>query len=390
MRQIITKERIPVKAWTKKIEPGALKQALNLSKLPFAFKHVAIMPDVHQGYGMPIGGVLATDDAVIPNAVGVDIGCGMCAVKTNLKASHLDETSLKRVMQQIRDTIPVGFSHQSEKQDPDSIPSTNNLRRDSVIYEFAEESLRHVGTLGGGNHFIEIQKDTEDNVWLMVHSGSRGVGYNVGRYYIDKARELCRTWRSDLPTDKLSFFPRETDWYDRYLHDMDWMVKFAKCNRDLMMYRMKEALFDNTNVDFDFKLNINKPHNYADMEHHFGKNVLVHRKGACRAREGEWVMIPGSQGTSSYIVKGKGNKQSFMSCSHGAGRVMSRGEARRSLSVEEESRKLEEMGVLHAIRNADDLDEAPSSYKDINKVMSNQMDLVDIKYKLTPMGVVKG
>lgn len=389
MKKVITSERLPVKLWLEDIEEGALEQAKDLANLPFTFRHVAIMPDSHQGYGMPIGGVLPTQGAIIPNAVGVDIGCGMLAVKTNLKAYNGTEDSLKNIMQQIRDTVPVGFSHQPEKQDADTIPSTDGLREDSVIPEFAEESLHHVGTLGGGNHFIEIQKDADHTIWYMIHSGSRGVGYNVAQFYIDKAKELCEQWYSDIPNKHLSFFPRGSEWFDRYLHDMKWMVDFARCNRELMAKRVGQAFQDNS-IGYVERKKINKPHNYADFEHHFGEDVMVHRKGACRAREGEQVMIPGSQGASSFIVRGKGNEISFKSCSHGAGRVMSRTKAQETLSVEEETKHLDNMGVLHAIRGKDDLDEAPSSYKDIRKVMSNQKDLVEIETELTPMGVIKG
>lgn len=390
MKKVLTTERIPVKLWLDDIEAGALGQAMDLANLPFAYKHVAIMPDSHQGYGMPIGGVLATKGAIIPNAVGVDIGCGMCAVKTNLKAFHLDEDNLKRVMGQIREDVPVGFSHQSKKQNVDTIPVAETLHKDSRIFELIDDSYYQVGTLGGGNHFIEVQKDQDHNIWLMIHSGSRNVGYKTANYYHEKAKELCNMWESNIPNKDLSFFPREHDLYSRYWEDMQWCVDFAKANRDLMMYRVKEALYDNSPVEFEFEMNINKPHNYVDIENHYNKNVIVHRKGACRARKGEWVMIPGSQGTSSFIVKGKGEDKSFDSCSHGAGRTMSRTEAKKKLSVEEETKRLDDMGVLHAIRGEDDLDEAPSSYKDINKVIANQDDLIDVKYELTPMGVIKG
>ncbi len=389
MKQVVynKNQRVPVKLWLEDIEEGALEQAINLSKLPFAYKHIAIMPDSHQGYGMPIGGVLATKNAIIPNAVGVDIGCGMGAVKTNVKFEQLSKETLKKIMGQIRETIPVGFKHHSEAQDKKLFPAWLPDHK-SIVEEELEKAKFQIGTLGGGNHFIEIQRDEDNFIWFMVHSGSRNVGYTTAKHYNQKAKELNQRWFSDVPKE-LAFFPRGNEYYSKYEQEMNWCVLFAKANRALMIQRIKDAFEDNIK-DVGYIVQINKPHNYADIENHFGSNVMVHRKGACRAREGELVMIPGSQGTNSYIVVGKGNKESFTSCSHGAGRVMSRTKAKKTLSVEEESKKLDEMGVLHAIRGRDDLDEAPSSYKDITKVMNNQKDLVDIKHTLTPLGVVKG
>ncbi len=384
MQKVITTERLPIKLWLKEIEEETLEQAKNLANLPFAFRHIAIMPDAHLGYGMPIGGILATKDAIIPNAVGVDIGCGMCSLRTDIKEIETD--TLKEIMGMIRDTIPVGFNHHEEKQDERWMPEkTEEL---PIVQTQYEKAMYQVGTLGGGNHFVEIQKGSEGYIWIMIHSGSRNIGFTVAKHYHDKAKKMNKQRKSDVPKD-LAFFPADTEEYTHYMNEMNYCIEFALQNRKLMMERVKNA-FTHFLGDVEFSGFINKPHNFGDMEHHFGEEVFVHRKGATRARRGELGMIPGSQGSSSFIVKGKGNPESFESCSHGAGRVMSRTQARKTLSVAEETKKLKEMGVIHAIRGKHDLDEAPSSYKDINEVMALQTDLVDIEIELKPMAVIKG
>ncbi|MCG2589843.1 RtcB family protein [Rhodohalobacter sulfatireducens] len=384
MEQVISSERLPIKLWLEDLEEGALQQAKNLANLPFAFKHIAIMPDSHQGYGMPIGGVLATEDAIIPNAVGVDIGCGMCSLRTDRK--EIDRDDLKSIMSIIRKTVPVGFNHHDQQQDEKWMPELNgNLE---IVEQEYESAQSQVGTLGGGNHFIEIQKGSDGYVWIMIHSGSRNIGYTVAKHYNQKAKELNEKWKSETRTD-LAFFPRDTKEFDDYIREMDYCIEFALNNRKLMMERVQNAITDVLG-EVDFSDFINKPHNFASLENHFGKNLLIHRKGATRAREGELGMIPGSQGSSSFIVRGKGNRDAFESCSHGAGRVMSRNQAKKTLSVEEESKPLEERGILHAIRHKSDLDEAPGSYKDIQKVMELQKDLIEIVIELEPLAVVKG
>lgn len=384
MKKVISTERLPIKMWLDDLEEGALQQAKNLANLPFAFKHIAIMPDSHQGYGMPIGGVLATEDTIIPNAVGVDIGCGMCSLRTDRQEIDLD--NLKSIMSMIRKTVPVGFNHHDQKQDEKWMPELNgNLK---IVEQEYESAQSQVGTLGGGNHFIEIQKGSDGYVWIMIHSGSRNIGYTVAKHYNQKAKELNEKWKSDTRTD-LAFFPRDTKEFDDYNREMNYCIEFALNNRKLMMERVKNA-FMNVLGDVEFSDFINKPHNFASVENHFGKDLLIHRKGATRAREGELGMIPGSQGSSSFIVRGKGNRDAFESCSHGAGRVMSRNQAKRTLNVEEESKPLEARGILHAIRHKSDLDEAPGSYKDIQKVMELQKDLIDIVIELEPLAVVKG
>ena len=383
MKKVIESERVPIHLWLEDIEEGALQQAKNIANLPVSFSHVAIMPDSHQGYGMPIGGVLATQNAIIPNAVGVDIGCGMCSLRTNRQ--EIDRDTLKKIMGRIRDSVPVGFSHHNKKQDDKWMPDLNGEL--PIVRQEYESALKQVGTLGGGNHFIEIQEGSDGYIWIMIHSGSRNIGYTVAKHYHNLAKEKNRG-RDDVPKD-LAFFRGDTDAFSLYSNEMNYCIDFALANRKLIMERVKEAFADEmSGVEFaDF---INKPHNFAARESHFGKDVIVHRKGATRARQDELGMIPGSQGTPSFIVKGKGNPKAFESCSHGAGRVMSRTKAKKMLSVEDETKSLEERGILHAVRHQSDLDEAPGSYKDIKTVMSNQEDLVDIVIELQPLAVVKG
>ena len=384
MIQKIETERIPIKLWLKKLEPGALQQAKDLANLSIAFRHIAIMPDAHQGYGMPIGGVMATKDAIIPNAVGVDIGCGMCSLRTNYK--HIEQHDLKEIMRIIRSTIPVGFKHHKEKQDESWMPErTEDLL---IVNQEYDSALNQIGTLGGGNHFIEIQKGTDGYVWIMVHSGSRNIGFTVANHYHKQAvAEQAKLKNNKTPKD-LSYFLRGTEGYESYFKEMNYCIEFALQSRKLMMERVKEAFAD-VLPNVEFSNFINKPHNFAAWENHFDTNLIVHRKGATRAEKGEWGMIPGSQGTSSFLVKGKGNPLSFNSCSHGAGRTMSRNEARRSLNLKAETDRMNKLGVLHALRHKKDLDEAPSSYKDIQEVMAQQEDLVDIQVELTPMAVIK-
>lgn len=383
MKTVIDTERVPIKLWLDDIEAGALTQAKNLANLPFTFKWIPIMPDSHQGYGMPIGGVLPTEEVIIPNAVGVDIGCGMCAVKTSLK--EITTQQLKQIMGLIRERVPLGFNHHEKKQEilmPD-------MKHTTMLHGLLEGGLKQVGTLGGGNHFIEIQKGNDGFVWIMIHSGSRAVGYKTANFYAKRAKELNEKYRSEVPPKwDLAFLPLDSEEGKNYMNDMQYCTQFAYLNRRLMLNRIQDSFIDIVK-DIDFETEINIPHNYATWEHHFNKNVMVHRKGATSAKEGEVGIIPGSQGSKSYIVQGKGNNESFMSCSHGAGRKMGRTFARKTLNLKEEIEKLDAMGVVHSIRNTSDLDEAPSAYKDIDVVMSNQTDLVDILVELTPLAVIK-
>lgn len=386
MEKVISTERLPIKLWLNDMEEGALKQAKNLANLPFAFKHIPIMPDSHQGYGMPIGSILATKGVVVPNAVGVDIGCGMCAMKTSI--TNINKDKLKKVLGEARKLIPLGFDWHKEPQDEALMPS--GYEELPIVSRHYIKATKQVGSLGGGNHFIEIQKGSDGFVWLMIHSGSRNLGYNVAKYYNNAAIRLNEKYHSQITKEmELAFLPIETVEAKNYLEEMNYCVEFALANRKLMMTRMVEAM--KTVVgEFETDDIINESHNFAAWENHFGENVLVHRKGATRAFENELGMIPGSQGTSSYIVKGLGHPESFNSCSHGAGRKLSRKAAQRELNLEKEIAMLDEKGVVHAIRGKKDLDEAPSSYKDIDVVMENQKDLAEIVVKLSPLAVLKG
>ena len=380
-----------VKIWTDNVEESAMSQIENLTTLPFLFHHLAIMPDVHAGMGMPIGGVLACKDVVIPNAVGVDIGCGMCAVKTNWKVSDIPvEVLRKEIMRGIRKRIPLGMDHHKEAQDEKYLPQGYDLDKLEVVNR-RQHSIRHeVGTLGGGNHFIELQKDEEDTLWIMIHSGSRNLGKQVGDFYNKLASSLNARWYSSVPPElRLPFLPRGCKEFGMYWEEMKYCVDFALCNRKLMMERIEEVLADALK-GIEFEPMINIAHNYAAVENHFGVDVIVHRKGATLAREGVVGIIPGSQGTASYIVEGLGNPDSFCSCSHGAGRVMSRKMAIDTLDMRQEVEMLEAKGIVHAIRSQDDMQEASGAYKDIDTVIANEADLVRVKTKLLPVAVIKG
>lgn len=389
MEKIISTEIIPIKLWLKDIESGALNQAINLANHPNAFHHIALMPDTHVGFGMPIGGVLATEDVIIPNAVGVDIGCGICAVRTSLR--EIPIKTLKGIMGVIRRTIPVGFNHHKSKQNNTIMP---DVRLDSkampIVNQEYKSAIYQIGTLGGGNHFIEVQRGKDDFIWLMVHSGSRNIGYKVATHYNKLAKSLNEKWKSNVPLKwDLAYLPLDSTQGQIYQKEMQYCVDFAFASRKLMMKRIKEAIsyfFD----DVIYNKMINIAHNYAAQEKHFGEKVIVHRKGATLANKETIGIIPGSQGMKSYIVKGKGNSESFESCSHGAGRRLGRRQAQRQLDLKSEQKALDEKGIIHSIRTKRDLDEAPSAYKDISIVMKNQEDLVEILVELEPLAVIKG
>lgn len=381
----------PVKIWTDKVEESAMSQIENLTTLPFLFHHLAIMPDVHAGKGMPIGGVLACKDVVIPNAVGVDIGCGMCAVETNLKASEIPaEVLRKKIMRGIRRRIPLGKNHHKELQDEKYLPEGFDIDKMEIVKRRQHAIRYEIGTLGGGNHFIELQKDEEDTLWIMIHSGSRNLGKQVGDYYNEIAAKLNERWYSAVsPEVHMPFLARQTQEFDMYWNEMQYCVAFALCNRKLMMERIEEVIADSIK-EVEFEPMINIAHNYAAIEHHFDSDVIVHRKGATLAREGVTGIIPGSQGTASYIVEGLGNPESFCSCSHGAGRLLSRKSAIETLDLQQEIAMLEAKGIVHAVRSRDDLQEASGAYKDIDEVIANEADLVKVKTKLLPVAVIKG
>lgn len=389
-------QQIPIKTWCDDLEDKAVEQANNLVKLPFAFHHIAIMADSHCGYGVPIGGVLSTKGAIIPNAVGVDIGCGVSAYQSNLKASSISKEQLKDIMGLIRERVPVGFnSHKEPKQlpsglnDEPEVPFAHLCLSGLSIKSILEKATYQAGTLGGGNHFIELQKDQNDYVWIMVHSGSRNIGYTIANYFNELAVGLNEKWFIDTK-DELAFFPDTSVEAKGYLIAMNYARLFALFNRELIMKQCVSALRGKSLNDLDQFSHYDLSHNFVQLENHFGENVWVHRKGATQARQGDICLIPGSQGSNSYIGRGLGNPESFNSCSHGAGRKLSRSKARKELNLEKEQKLLDNLGVIHSVRNESDLDEAPSSYKDIHTVMEAQKDLVEIVNELTPIGVIKG
>ena len=390
MKEFMIQEK-PVKMWANVCDAKAWREITNLCSLPFLFHHLALMPDVHGGIGMPIGAVLATQGVVIPNAVGVDIGCGMCAVKSNIHTEELSTEILRKgIMRPIRKRIPLGMAHHKVAQDESLMPQGHDIDSMTIVKRQYMAAMKQIGTLGGGNHFIEIQKDEDGFIWVMLHSGSRNLGKQVCDYYNDIAKRLNERWFSSVnPETNLSFLPLHSQEFNQYWAEMEYCVAFALANRSLMMQRIMEV-FEEVfpNVIFDPMINI--AHNYAVWENHFDTNVIVHRKGATRAREGEIGIIPGSQGTCSYIVEGLGNPESFQSCSHGAGRLMSRTEAMNTINLEAEIALLDSQNIVHGIRTRSDLDEAPSAYKNIDEVIVQESDLVKVVTKLHPVAVIKG
>jgi tRNA-splicing ligase RtcB len=371
------------------MEDAAIQQARNLANLPFIYKHLALMPDAHSGFGMPIGGVFASVDVIIPNAVGVDIGCGMCAVKTTL--TNISKSQLQEIVNLIKQGIPVGIEHHKEPQNEILMPVGFNLKDLHVVKNEYISALRQIGTLGGGNHFIEIQKGNDGHIWIMIHSGSRNLGKKVADYYNKEAVKLNCLWHSQIDkTLELSFLPIQSKEAKEYFKEMNFCIEFAFANRRLMLDRIKSYFIDVIGDDIGFDPIINIAHNYARWESHFGKDVIVHRKGATSARFGEIGIIPGSQGSKSFIVQGLGNRDSFMSCSHGAGRKMGRNQAIRTLDLQKEIDLMNRQGIIHELKTVQNLDEAPGAYKDIDTVMNNQRDLVKILVELRPLAVVKG
>ncbi len=380
---IILSERWPIKMWVKEIEDGALAQARNLANLPFVHGWVAIMPDAHQGFGMPIGGVVALKDHIIPNAVGVDIGCGVCAVKTTLQG--IEMPMLKSILATIYREIPRGFSHHKVRQDEKLMPSIKDFKQYKVVKDEYESALYQLGTLGGGNHFIEIQKGSDEHIWIMIHSGSRNFGKKVADYYNKLAIKMHH--HPEIPHSwQLAPLALNSSEGQAYLGEMTYCVDFAYQNRRLMLERVKHIFSSFLTCSFHPMINI--AHNYASSETFNGIRVMVHRKGATQARLGEIGIVPGSMGTASYIVEGLGNSESFNSCSHGAGRKMGRKEAIRSLNLKIEQAKMKH--ILGRPSTQEELEEAPGAYKDIDEVMECQKDLVRSLIRLEPLAVVKG
>jgi tRNA-splicing ligase RtcB len=400
---------LPVKSWCENCEEGALKQAGNLARHPALFHHVALMPDAHQGYGMPIGGVVAADNAVIPAAVGVDIGCGMIATETDIPAEAFAEMPFRRAFQEkLKERIPVGEgeSHKSvQKWEGFEEYLANNGERCQMWPSKLDRA--NLGTLGGGNHFIELQKTTSldgagdpeggAKVWLMIHSGSRNLGKRIEEHYHRIAAKMCARFRVALADPDLAFLPIEEQVGHDYFTDMLFALRYAKENRRRMMEAMKEVFLEFA-PQANFLRTIDIHHNYAAFEEHFGKKVCVHRKGATSAKLDEIGIIPGSMGTASYIVRGLGNPDSFMSCSHGAGRKMSRIAASTQLTAEECDKAME--GIVcerwHPYRGFGkakgklDLSEAPQAYKDIEDVIASERDLVEPLVRLVPLASLKG
>ena len=400
---------VPIKVWLpgpEDLDAECLRQAINLANLPFAFKHIALMPDTHTGYGMPIGGVLASSEAIIPNAVGVDIGCGMGFIHTNVKANLLREVSTPNgnlaqyMVGQIMRDVPQGFDHHKHKQQSqflDAYPIRQLYQYGANKLPKLDEAYTQLGTLGGGNHFIELQEDEEGYLGIMVHTGSRNLGYKIANYFNHLAKDLNRKMKSGVPPQyDLAYLPLDTEQAQGYIGWMNFALDFARENRKRIMERVQTIVFDAlkrfAGVDqVEILREVNAHHNYAAKERHFGQDVWVHRKGAIRARAGELGIIPGAMGSYSFIVEGLGNDESFHSASHGAGRVMGRKEAIRQFSLDEVLADFAEKDViLGKRRKRDTAEEYYKAYKNIEEVMDDQRDLAKPVLKLKTVAVVKG
>ena len=393
----INTANVPIKIFTDEITPQAIDQLVNIANLPIVHHHVAAMPDVHVGIGATVGSVIATLNAVIPAAVGVDIGCGMNAVRTSLCANDLPD-NLYEIRRNIEKRVPVGFDRHSQCIMNRS--SINGLDKplDEIVHKhpgimkmlknFNQTWSRQIGTLGGGNHFIEICLDEKDDVWIMLHSGSRGIGNVIGRYFINLAKKDMQRHQMHLPDVNLSYLSEGSQYFEDYVFAVNWAQEYAWMNRQQMMKLVVDALKASNLPDFSIdKHAINCHHNYISQEVHYGEKVFVTRKGAIKAGLGDMGIIPGSMGAKSYIVEGKGSSASFCSCAHGAGRKMSRTQAKRSFNTKD----LQEQTLgVECRKDKNMLDEAPGAYKDIDQVMANQSDLVDIKHTLKQIICVKG
>lgn len=392
----VNKGRVPVKIYTDEIEPQALQQLINISQLPIIHSHVAAMPDVHLGIGATVGSVIPTKQAIIPAAVGVDIGCGMNALRLSLKASQLPH-NLNRIRSAIEAAVPVGFAQHKCGEPAKGLlkPLQPRLQRilqkhpaiGSMMRKWQDTWTTQMGTLGSGNHFIELCLDESQDVWVMLHSGSRGIGNNIGNYFIQLARKDMERHQIQLPDRDLSYFQEGSQYFEDYVEAVEWAQDYARANRQHMMQLVLQALQNHLPPFTITREAINCHHNYVAREKHFGEMVYVTRKGAIRAGEGELGIIPGSMGARSYIVRGKGNPESFCSCAHGAGRRMSRQQAKKRFSrkdLEEQTKGVEcrkDKGVI---------DEIPAAYKDIDQVMENQSDLVEVVHTLKQVICVKG
>ncbi len=396
IKKVLTSQRVPVKIWTDDVDEKSKQQLVNIASLPFIHHHVAAMPDVHLGIGATIGSVIATRKAIIPAAVGVDIGCGMVACRLSITGNELDEKSLKKVFDQISRDVPVGREQHSDHRALAGAAKPFASRLDAMTQKHPQllkaigkssKWVNQMGTLGGGNHFIEVCLDESNQVWVMLHSGSRGVGNALAGYFIQLARRDMERRMIHLPDRDLAYFPEGSEHFGDYVEAVTWAQEYAMQNRremvDLVLAALKRHLpaFDVTSEA------VNCHHNYVAVEHHYGADVWVTRKGAIRAREGDLGIIPGSMGARSYIVRGKGNAESFASCAHGAGRRMSRTAAAKQFSAADLARQTE--GVI-CRKDKGVVDEIPGAYKDIDTVMDNQSDLVDVMHTLKQVVCVKG
>ncbi|MGF1478928.1 MAG: RtcB family protein [Cyanophyceae cyanobacterium] len=381
----------PILSWANhQLGTQEAKMAQNVASLPFVFKHVALMPDVHLGKGALVGSVLATQDAVIPAAVGVDIGCGMAAVKLPFAAPQL-EGKLKKIRQEIEAAIPVGFNQNKQIDKP--VANWQGWRSfkelHSGVQDLENKALKQMGSLGGGNHFIEVCLDSNEQVWLMLHSGSRHIGNQLAQCHISTAKELAKLTDSTLPDPDLAYFVAQTPQFEAYWRDLQWAQDYARFNREVMMARFRQVVEKHLAGGKPTKplMSVNCHHNYAEKETHFGSEVYVTRKGAVRARQEDYGIIPGSMGTKSYIVKGKGNHDSYCSCSHGAGRQMSRNQAKKRFTLDD---LVTQTQGVECRKDKNVIDEIPGAYKPIDEVMAQQSDLVEIVATLKQVVCVKG
>ncbi len=381
----------PVLSWANHdLASQETQMAKNVASLPFVFKHVALMPDVHLGKGALVGSVLATKETIIPAAVGVDIGCGMCAVKMPFVADQLDG-KLKKIRQEIEAQIPVGF--EANKAVEKSVSNWQQWQQFKDLHpkvqHLEKKALTQMGSLGGGNHFIELCLDTENNVWLMLHSGSRHIGNMLAQQHINTAKDLAKLTETKLPDPDLAYFVAGTSEFAAYWHDLQWAQNYARYNRDVMMTRFKRIVEKAIAGGKPTKplLSVNCHHNYAEKELHFGEDIYVTRKGAVRAQTSDYGIIPGSMGAKSFIVKGKGHAESYCSCSHGAGRLMSRNQAKKRFNLDD---LVQQTQGVECRKDKGVLDEIPSAYKPIDEVMNQQQDLVEVVATLKQVVCVKG
>jgi tRNA-splicing ligase RtcB (3'-phosphate/5'-hydroxy nucleic acid ligase) len=394
--QQISEGRVPVKVYTGEIEATARAQLVNISRLPIVHHHVAAMPDVHLGIGATVGSVIPTLHAIIPAAVGVDIGCGMMAAQLSLTAEEIDEASLRKVFNQISRDVPVGFGQHDERDARSHAAKRFKKRLTNILEGHPGIGKRigrnshwalQLGTLGGGNHFIEVCLDEAGRVWVMLHSGSRGIGNAIGSYFIELARKDAERNRVQLPDRDLAYFSEGAAHFDDYVEAVGWAQDYARANREEMMDLVLEALHRHLPAFEVTDEAVNCHHNYVEQEQHYGEKVWLTRKGAIRARAGELGIIPGSMGARSYIVRGRGAAESFDSCAHGAGRRMSRNAAQKQFSVADLQAQTE--GVI-CRKDKGVIDEIPGAYKDIEEVMANQSDLVEVVHTLKQVLCVKG